>query len=195
MAGYKFEKKYKYLIDKPPRYENPFSNEKIIVGLNTGCSNRWPTRLWPEHKWVSLANELQKNGYNVLLLGGREEDEKNKRIAEKSLAKYLGHHSLQAFISIADLCDLVVTCATMALHVAIGLNKKVVLFNNIFNRNEFELYGKGAIVEPDLPCLGCYKREFDEYCPVPNCMEEISVKSVFDSIEKLVYEQKVQSIK
>ena len=38
---------------------------------------------------------------------------------------------------------------SMALHVALGLKKKVVLFNNVFNSKEFELYGLGEIVEPE----------------------------------------------
>ena len=36
--------------------------------------------------------------------------------------------------------DLVVTAVTMAMHIALGLGKKLVLFNNIFNPHEFELY-------------------------------------------------------
>jgi len=57
----------------------------------------------------------------------------------------------------------------MTLHIAIGLGKQVILLNNIFNKNEFYLYEKGTIIEPKLSCVGCYKKEFDENCPVNDC--------------------------
>jgi heptosyltransferase-2 len=65
----------------------------------------------------------------------------------------------------------------MGLHVAIGLEKKIVLFNNIFNRHEFDLYDQGVIIEPEVPCKGCYKSSYDDLCPA-HCMELISVAEV-----------------
>jgi ADP-heptose:LPS heptosyltransferase len=64
-----------------------------------------------------------------------------------------------------DRCDLVVTAVTMAMHIAIGLGKKLVLFNNIFNPYEFELYGRGRILAPERPCT-CFFR--------PRCLQERS---------------------
>jgi len=55
-----------------------------VVGLNTGCGGRWTSRLWPETHWVTLAASLKKNGYEVVLLGGEQEHEKNLRLAKKS---------------------------------------------------------------------------------------------------------------
>ncbi|GAB6283123.1 MAG: hypothetical protein STSR0008_18790 [Ignavibacterium sp.] len=49
-------------------------------------------------------------------------------------------------------CDLVVTAVTMGMHLAIGLKKQLILFNNVFNKNEFYLYGRGEILEPDFDC-------------------------------------------
>jgi len=61
---------------------------------------------------------------------------------------------------------------TMALHIAIALKKQIVLMNNIFNKHEFEMYGRGDIVEPSEPC-DCY------YSPV--CHHD-SMKSIFPEI-------------
>ncbi len=69
----------------------------------------------------------------------------------------------------------------MALHIAIGLEKKIVLFNNVFNRYEFELYNLGEIIEPDVPCLGCFKSD----CSEP-CMEKIDPRKVFEVCNKLL---------
>ncbi len=69
----------------------------------------------------------------------------------------------------------------MAMHITIGLEKKIVLFNNIFNRHEFELYGLGEIIEPEEECE-CF---FSPTCP-NDCMSTIEPQRVFDSIRRLL---------
>lgn len=168
----------KYILDsfEGNGYVWKLPKKKRIVGLNTGCGGRWVSRLWPERYWVQLAQKLKKAGYVPLLLGGEQEDDKNKRLARKSGALYLGYFPLLQFINLVGQCDLVVTAVTMAMHITIGLNKRIVLFNNIFNRNEFELYGLGEILEPDFDCT-CF------YSPVcsNNCMQYLTVKTVYDA--------------
>ncbi len=154
---------------------------KPIVGLNTGCGGRWVSRLWPEKNWVELAKKLKKAGAVPLLLGGEQEHDTNRRIASKSGARYLGHFPLPRFINLVDQCQVVVTAVTMAMHIAIGLKKPVVLFNNTFNRHEFELYGRGEILEPEFDC-SCY---YSPVCP-NNCMQYVRVATVFASCRRLL---------
>jgi heptosyltransferase-2 len=153
--------------------------------LNTGCGRRWVTRLWSFENWTALIKGLKKEGFGVLLLGGPDEDEKNRKLSEMTGATYLGHFPLRKFLSLVNHCDIIVTSVTMALHIAIGLEKKVVLFNNIFNRNEFELYGLGNILEPEVGCKGCFKQRFDSNCEVANCMELITPQMVLNAIKEL----------
>jgi ADP-heptose:LPS heptosyltransferase len=154
---------------------------KKVVGLNTGCGGRWISRLWPDRYWVRLAKKLKKAGYVPLLLGGEQEHAKNQRLAKASGALYLGHFPLGEFMSEVDRCDLVVTAVTMAMHIAIGLRKKIVLFNNIFNRHEFELYGRGEILEPDFQC-SCF---YSPTCP-NNCMQYLTPERVFEASRRLL---------
>jgi len=116
-----------------------------------------------------------------LLLGGEQEHAKNRRIATKSGARYLGHFPLPQFINLIDQCDLIVSAVTMAMHLAIGLRKPLVLFNNTFNRHEFELYGRGVILEPEFEC-SCY---YSPVCP-NNCMQYLHVDTVFASCKQLL---------
>ena len=155
--------------------------KKKVVGLNTGCGGRWVSRLWPEASWVKLAQKLRTAGYHVVLLGGEQEHPKNLRMAKKSGAAYFGHFPLPQFINLVDHCDLVVTAVTMGMHIAIGLHKKIVLFNNIFNPHEFELYGRGELLEPDFDCP-CY---FTPVCP-NDCMQYLAVDTVFASVRRLL---------
>lgn len=152
-----------------------------MVGLNTGCGERWRTRLWPERHWAALARRLRRDGCRVLLLGGETERASNRRLARRSGATNSGVHPLPEFIEILDRCDLVVTTVTMGLHLALALDKKVVLFNNLFNPAEFELYGLGEILEPPVPCRGCYRMQ----CGKP-CLELITPTRVAATVRRLL---------
>ena len=130
---------------------------------------------------MNLARKVKRAGYLPLLLGGEQEHRKNLKIAKASGATYLGHFPLKQFINLVNQCDLVVTAVTMATHITIGLGKKIVLFNNIFNKNEFELYGLGEILEPEFECT-CF---YSPTCP-NNCMQYISVARVFETVNRLL---------
>ena len=140
-----------------------------------------PTRLWPFNKWVQLVKLLDSKGYEVLLLGGELEHEKNIRLSQDSAAYYPGYFPLKEFFQLIQKTDLVVTSVSMAFHAAIALEKKVVLLNNIFNRNEFDFFGLGEIIEPELECVGCFQSACEK-----KCMELISVASVQAACERLV---------
>ena len=158
------------------------ANGKTIIGLNTGCGLRWKTRLWPKEHWVELINDLERKGYFCLLMGGPNEDEMNHYYAKQTNATYLGTFSLEEFISITDNTDIIVTPVSMMMHIAIALKKQLMLFHNIFNIHEFELYGRGIIIEPTSGC-DCY---FGNSCSrEKSCMKDISVQDVLTNIAEL----------
>ncbi len=151
-----------------------------LIGLNTGCGDRWTTRLWPDEYWEQLIQNLRNNGLFPVLLGGEQEHSKNKMLAEKTGAIYLGHYSLPEFIHLMNQMSLIVTQVTMAMHIAVALRKKMVLMNNIFNPFEFELYGRGEIVSPDAECA-CY---FSGKCHKGmSCMHDLPPSKVLTSIK------------
>jgi len=180
MCGYEFTSE-EYIMPEFENYSWKLPRKKKIVGLNTGCGGRWTSRLWPEKNWIMLARRLIKAGFVPLFLGGEQEHKKNLMLAKQSGGLYLGHFPLQQFMSEVNHCDLVVTAVTMAMHIAIGLRKKVVLFNNIFNKNEFELYGRGEIIEPEFEC-DCY---YSPEC-ANNCMQYITVERTFNTVLSLL---------
>lgn len=181
ISGYSFCNE-EYILDNFDGNKSwSIDKSKKVVGLNTGCGGRWTSRLWPTEYWIELSKSLMNSGYEVVLLGGEQEDQKNQQISKDSGAKYFGFFSLPVFISLMNQCDIIVSSVTMAMHIAIALKKKVIIFNNIFNKNEFYLYGRGNLIEPDFDC-DCY---FTPACP-NNCMQYIYPKVVFKNIEQLV---------
>jgi heptosyltransferase-2 len=154
--------------------------DKPVVGFNTGCGDRWTTRLWSIDKWVAVAKSEMAAGRTVLLLGGEQEDARNREIQAKSGAIYPGHFSLPQFINLIDQCDLVVTQVTMGMHLTLGLQKKIVLMNNIFNPFEFDLFGRGKIIAPPKPCKCFYRGTCVDGI---SCMETLEPAEVHAAIE------------
>lgn len=155
-----------------------------VIGLNTGCGDRWRAREWPMHYWIQLIEQLHAQGYRVLLLGGPAEHDKNTQLARETGAIYFGTFPLREFVAVMNLCDVIVTQVTMALHIALALRKKIVLFNNIFNPYEFELYGRGVLLQPDKPCHCYFKQECVnlEY----QCMDYLSPERVLQSVRESI---------
>jgi ADP-heptose:LPS heptosyltransferase len=151
-----------------------------LIGLNTGCGDRWTTRLWSDEKWIALIGLLQAQGYTVVLLGGEQEDARNQNLSQRTGATYLGYFKLEQFINLMYQMDVIVTQVTMAMHIAIALQKQIVLMNNIFNPYEFALYGRGAIVQPDKECA-CFYRGTCQFGV--SCMETLPPEKVLRQVQ------------
>jgi heptosyltransferase-2 len=152
---------------------------KKIVGLNTGCGPRWNTRLWPTPYWEDLANELRNAGYFPVFLGGSLEHDKNELMAKNANVHYPGHFSLEEFIAITAACEIIVTQVSMMMHIATALQKELILMNNIFNAHEFELYGRGEIIQPKKACE-CYYGNSCKYGD--SCMHDLEVNQLVSAI-------------
>lgn len=182
MVGWEFQgEEYVFENHESKGYRWELNRSKKLVGLNTGCGDRWTTRLWPDNYWIDLIQLLQNKGYEPVLLGGEQEHRKNTRLSEETGAAYPGHFSLPEFINLIYQMDVVVTQVTMAMHITVALQKKIVLMNNIFNPHEFELYGRGVIVAPSKPCA-CY---FSGTCKYgASCMKDLSPDVILEEISK-----------
>jgi heptosyltransferase-2 len=167
----------KYIVELDQSAPFDLDLPRPLMGLNTGAGARWPSRLWKYAHWVQLVNLLQGKGFGVLLLGGPDEDEKNRALAAATGAGYLGTFPLKRFFHLVNAVDVLVTGVTMALHIGLGLEKRIVLMNSIFNRHEFELYGLGRIIEPDVDCLGCFKPVCEK-----DCINKITPQDMFEAV-------------
>jgi ADP-heptose:LPS heptosyltransferase len=181
ICGFDFREE-KYML---PDYTVPgveLDRTKKIVAVSTGASLAWRPRIYSKENYTNLTNKLFDGGYEVMLIGGPLEDKRNREISEKTGAKYFGVLPYSEVIGLLSLADVVVTPVTFALHAAVGLEKRVVLLNNVFNKNEFYLYNRGVILEPPVPCLMCYKNDFDEKCHTKNCLDLIKPEKIVEEV-------------
>jgi heptosyltransferase-2 len=78
-------------------------------------------------------------------------------------------------------CDVVVTGDTLAMHIALALQRRAVILFGPTSAPEIETYGLGEKVFPQMECLSCYKNHCDF---VPNCMDLISVDMVSAAVKR-----------
>lgn len=159
----------------------------VVIGFNTGCGDAFQGKKWTIANYLRLGAAVKNNlGAKILLLGGPSEVERNSIIRKKAgfpLVDTGCANSLKDFVSIVNLCDLVVSGDTVAMHIAIALKKKVVALFGPTVPQEIDMYGRGKKIFLNTSCSPCYKRICDR---AYLCMEKIDPETVFKKIEGLL---------
>jgi ADP-heptose:LPS heptosyltransferase len=158
-----------------------------VVGLNTGAGKVFANKAWTVSGYVKLIRSLKSRlPVFLLLLGGPGERERNREILAACGGMVVDtgcENTLGQFAALVNLCDVVVTGDTTALHLALGLRKEVVALFGPTCHQEIDLYGRGEKVVSAVACAPCYRRT----CSVsPNCMEVIKAEDVFMKIQDLL---------
>ena len=162
-----------------------FKKDLLTIGLNIGVGTKWPSKAWPIQNWESLIDYLHKDEYNLLLLGGPEEEKQLVELKNKYpfLINTGTNNSLMEFAAIVDLCDVIVTADTLALHIATALEKKIVALFGPTSSSEIDLFGRGIKITDSEECK-CY---YNRYCSqAVSCMEKIASEKVYDSLISLI---------
>ena len=171
------------------RRGNIVPGKQLIIGLNTGAGGRWRWKKWTEEGYIELISTITRAypDAHVLLYGGPEERERNKELARQAPGRLTDtgtNNTLREFGALIDLCDVLVTGDTMALHMALALGKRVVALFGPTSAPEIELYDQGTKIEPhNMSCLGCYLWDCDVR---PACMERITAEQVMRALTKNV---------
>ena len=129
--------------------------EAPVVGINAGAGERWALKRWrPEGFTELVSGIIETTEANVVLLGGPDESGLNAEIAAGFTGRVFDARpgNLRRFMQIVDLCDIVVTGDTLALHVALGLRKRVVALFGPTSHREIDIYGLGSKVVSPIEC-------------------------------------------
>jgi heptosyltransferase-2 len=157
-----------------------FDSMRPTIGLNTGAGGRWPLKQWREEGYAALVTRLSERHPELqfLLLGGPGERERNERLKAAVRVPLIDpgcDNPVRHFAALMNRTNVVVTGDTLAMHLALSLEKRTVVVFGPTSAAEIDLYGLGEKVVPDMTCLSCYKTSCDF---VPNCMDLISTDMV-----------------
>ncbi len=178
--------KDEYLKGKKFYDTNELSKFDKIIGINAGASNRWEFKKWRKEGYIDLMKKLSKD-YKCafLLFGGGNEVELNKQLSKecKNVFDTGSDNSLRIFASYVNLCDVLVTGDTLALHIATALEIPSVCIFGPTSYAEIEDYGLVRKVYPAMDCLVCYKNQCNFK---PNCMELVTTEMVLKEVNTIL---------
>lgn len=156
------------------------------------CS-KWFTKQLPENKSAEIIKELNTRGYNVLLIGGKEDkdycDKIEKSVSDEKLINLCGKLTpLQSKIVMGkSVCLISVDSA--ASHIGASTDTPVVQIygSTVPALGFYPLTSRSVIIENNaLTCRPCTDHGRKD-CPLKHfkCMEEIDVKKVADAVMRL----------
>lgn len=160
-----------------------FSNSRPI-GINPGAGRRWPSKQLSEDKAVEIVLALHERfSRPILLLGGSDEAERNRRIAGRCgrAAVDAGTgHSLRAFAGLVELCGALVTTDSLAFHMATALDRPAAVLIGPTSACELDVFGRGAKLLPATPCACFYKPSCTRQS---HCLDEIAARDIVRAVE------------
>ncbi|MBT8392594.1 MAG: glycosyltransferase family 9 protein, partial [Ignavibacteria bacterium] len=163
------------------------SKKRPTIGLNVGVGTKWPSKGWTAKRWEELIEILNSKNYNLLLLGGQDEKTLMARLCRKYqfLINTGYNNSLVEFAAIVNLCDIIITADTLALHIGTALNKKIIALFGPTSISEINLFGCGIKITAPDDCKCYYNKSCSEEV---SCMEKITSGMIMNAvceIEKL----------
>jgi len=158
---------------------------RLLLGFNTGCSNVIPYKKMTVEGSAQLINLIHQTftGVRVVLLGGKEDLERNKQILDLSPGAIMSPHDLglrDGLSSIAA-CDLVLSGDSLGMHFAISQRKWTIAWFGPTCSHEIDLFDCGYKVIANVPCGPCWKRSCDR--PVM-CYDHVPEVEILKGIEK-----------
>lgn len=158
-----------------------------LLGLNTGAGPVFGTKKWTIDGFVELARlAADRLGARVLLMGGPEEVERNRRIAAElsDLGERLidtgCDNDLRQFASLVAGLDLLVTGDTLAMHLALAQGVDTVAIFGPTCTQEVQMYGRGEKIVSTLDCAPCYLKRCLKHDH--RCMTELTPEKVFEIV-------------
>ncbi|HOJ58693.1 MAG TPA: glycosyltransferase family 9 protein [bacterium] len=160
------------------------------IGFNVGAGDRWQHKKWTVEGFVQLGEYIYRDlRVRPIILYGPADFERAQEVMGAMTVPFIDAQlrpSMMEFIVILNVCDVVISGDTFALHAALGLGKRVVCLVGPTSASELELYGQGVILQGEIECLGCY---LPRCAKDPHCMALLSAERVYaavkDQVEKL----------
>ncbi len=167
-----------------------YDSSKVYCGFNTGCSELFPNKKMTIEQHITLITEILKNpNIEIMLLGGREDTERNEKIFSafsgkdrKRIINTPTTEGIRRGACYMSVSDIVISGDSFGMHLAIALQKYIISWYGLSCWEEIELYDYGIkIFQKDLECSPCWKR----VCPYDlECIKMIDLNLIVDTVNK-----------
>jgi heptosyltransferase-2 len=164
----------------------------MMIAIAPGSA--WKTKRWLIERFSELSVILANAGFEILIIGGKEDIELGKTIIKT--AKHKKIHDATGKLSLLQSAELIRRCKTLVtndsapLHIGVAMRTPVVaIFGATVPEFGFAPYGKNdSVIETkNLPCRPCAIHGGNE-CPIGtfDCMKKIEAKVVAEKVKSLI---------
>jgi heptosyltransferase-2 len=161
-----------------------------VVGINTGAGLEFANKMMSTAailEMIDAIGPVLPKAF-IALLGGPNEAEKNNNIARASRLRAVNTgtgHSMRRFAGLVSQCGVVLTGDSLALHMAVALERPVAALFGPTAPQEIDLFGRGRKFVSHIQCAPCYRKS----CDVQHtCMDMFSVDDIARAAADLLHE-------
>jgi heptosyltransferase-2 len=163
----------------------------------------WNTKRWLKERYASLAVRFDDEGFEVVLIGGREDaalcDEIQKLSGSSKVYNTAGKLTLLQSAELVRRSKALVTNDSAPMHIGVAMETPVVaIFGATVPAFGFGPVGRhDAVVETrDLKCRPCSIHGGDK-CPIKtfDCMNDITYERVFETVMLVLHKAQKSSVR
>ncbi|WP_195837889.1 glycosyltransferase family 9 protein [Tissierella pigra] len=172
-----------------------FDKKDKLIGICIGTNpveqkkgfNRIPyeAKKWEIENYMELIERLT-NDFNIILLGGKKEEQEIKEYEEKlkdnkNVINYINKTTIMESAALINECDLVIGGDTGMLHIADALGKYTL---TIFGPTDPKIVGpyseKSNNITLNIDCQYCYGTDKLFECNNRKCLNDITVEQIYN---------------
>lgn len=183
--------------------ENKLEDKKIIgIHVGSGTTKNMRLKRWPFDGYMELISKILKDDKNkkvkILLFGGPEEENENKKIIEKvkdSRLILVKTESVRETAAIIEKCKIFLSVDNLLMHVASAMQvpRQIVIAGPTYDAC-VEPKTKPIVISANLNCQPCYRYNGRGInCTNEekmNCLKDITSDKVYDVIKNILKRKK-----
>jgi len=163
-----------------------------LIGIAPGSV--WKTKRWLKERYTDLVRDLVRNGFSVILVGGKEDEllcqEIMTRVDSQRAMSTAGQLSLLQSAELIRRCRVFISNDSAPMHLAVAMRTPVLaIFGATVPEFGFAPYGNHSVIleTKGLPCRPCSVHG-GQRCPIRtfDCMMNISTEAVFEKVREMV---------
>lgn len=173
-------------------FEREITDDQTLIAIAPGSV--WNTKRWLAERYADLSSMLAHSGYEVIIIGGKEDAELGRAIVEAAKHKRIhdatGRMTLPESAAMIGRCSVLVSNDSAPLHLGVAVRTPVVaIFGATIPEFGFAPYGERDVVmeTKGLQCRPCGIHGGDT-CPTGtfDCMKMIETQKVYTAVVKLL---------